>query len=180
MFRIADPFMFSAPHTSPVYVQIQTDTSKSFDVGPYDRTRFDLVEQFHPLQTASVATGEHLQELRRRVAAGVKSVQPTESTEEAVAVNAAVHDGSTDESAETPSLLRLVFGEWSAWSEWTPCVAGERSRVRACSSRRPALRVICHGDAKEVQKCFSTMDHQIPVASDPWTIEREISGDFKA
>ncbi|EYB81070.1 hypothetical protein Y032_0393g605 [Ancylostoma ceylanicum] len=104
------PLATAAPHNSPVYVQIQTDTSKSFDVGPYDRTRFDLVEQFHPLQTASVATGEHLQELRRRVAAGVKSVQPTEPTEESAAIDTAVHDGSTDESAEVPSLLREYPG----------------------------------------------------------------------
>ncbi|KAK6757525.1 hypothetical protein RB195_015378 [Necator americanus] len=168
------PLANAAPRSSPVHVQIETDTSKSFHLGPYDRTRFDLIEQFHPLQTAALATGEQL----KRRAEGVKSVQP-QPTEESEA-DSPLHDGSTDHATQTSGLLRLVFGEWSAWSEWTPCMAGERSRVRACSSRRPALRVICHGDAKEVQKCFSTFDAQIPVAKDPWTIEREISGDFKA
>ncbi|VDL86920.1 unnamed protein product, partial [Nippostrongylus brasiliensis] len=60
---------------SPVYIQVETDASKSFHLGPYDRTRFDLVEQFHPLQTASLANGDRLKELKKRVE-GVKSVQP--------------------------------------------------------------------------------------------------------
>ncbi|VDP51332.1 unnamed protein product [Heligmosomoides polygyrus] len=59
-------------------------------------------------------------------------------------------------------------------------MGGERSRVRACSSKRAAFRIVCHGDAKETQKCFSTTESRTPVAEDPWSIEREISGDFKA
>ncbi|KAE9413236.1 hypothetical protein Angca_002041, partial [Angiostrongylus cantonensis] len=59
-------------------------------------------------------------------------------------------------------------------------VGGERSRVRSCSAKIPALRIVCHGEAKEVRKCFSTQDQQVPVAKDPWTIEREITGDFKS
>ncbi|KAK6043837.1 hypothetical protein COOONC_18657 [Cooperia oncophora] len=73
----------------------------------------------------------------------------------------------------------LVFGEWSQWTEWTPCINGERSRVRACSSKRAALRIVCHGSAKEVQRCFSMVETHVPVAEDPWSIEREISGNFK-
>ncbi|VDM59524.1 unnamed protein product, partial [Angiostrongylus costaricensis] len=138
-----------APHVSPVHIQ---------DAGPYDRTRFDLVEQFHPLQTASVAK-EYLQELRRRIE-GVKSF--------------------LSEPMLAFSLSGLAFGDWSTWSTWTPCVGGERSRVRSCSAKIPALRIVCHGEAKEVRKCFSTQDQQVPVANDPWTIEREITGDFKS
>ncbi|CAJ0588251.1 unnamed protein product [Cylicocyclus nassatus] len=173
------PLTFAAPHNSPVYVRIETDPSKSFDVGPYDRTRFDLVEQFHPLQTASVATGEQLLEVKRRVA-GVKSHQPRFAMQDTAFDDSSVgNDGEALSPTESPDVIRLVFGEWSAWSDWTPCMSGERSRVRACSSRRPALRVVCHGDAKETQRCFySPLDAQIPVAKDPWTIEREISGDF--
>ncbi|WKY12265.1 hypothetical protein Q1695_003666 [Nippostrongylus brasiliensis] len=165
---------------SPVYIQVETDASKSFHLGPYDRTRFDLVEQFHPLQTASLANGDRLKELKKRVE-GVKSVQPEPAIieENFNAEEIAPQDGMTAPLASHQPPLRLVFGEWSAWSQWTPCVGGERSRIRACSSKRAALRIVCHGDAKETQKCFSAVDSYVPVAEDPWTIEREISGDFK-
>ncbi|KHJ76063.1 hypothetical protein OESDEN_24318, partial [Oesophagostomum dentatum] len=76
----------------------------SFNLGPYDRTRFDLVEQFHPLPTASVATGEHLQELRRRVS-GVKSIQTATALEHKPA-HQSLHDGSATISTETPDMIR--------------------------------------------------------------------------
>ncbi|VDL79402.1 unnamed protein product [Nippostrongylus brasiliensis] len=124
--------------------------------------------------------GDRLKELKKRVE-GVKSVQPEPAVIEDNfnAEEIAPQDGMTAPLASHQPPLRLVFGEWSAWSQWTPCVGGERSRIRACSSKRAALRIVCHGDAKETQKCFSAVDSYVPVAEDPWTIEREISGDFK-
>ncbi|VDM77806.1 unnamed protein product [Strongylus vulgaris] len=97
--------MGKSPRNSPVYVQIQTDTSKSFDVGPYDRTRFDLVEQFHPLQTASVATGEQLQEVKRRVA-GVKSVQPHFGIEDTSFDDLSINDGDATVTTKVPDVIR--------------------------------------------------------------------------
>ncbi|KJH50913.1 hypothetical protein DICVIV_02874 [Dictyocaulus viviparus] len=174
--------MRNAPQNSPVHIRIETDTSKSFDVGPYDRTRFDLIEQYHPLHTASIAKEEHLQELNHR-AEGVKSVQSQNQLTEAFIKDSFNGDDSKPESesvADFLSLHRIVFGEWSAWSDWTPCVGGERRRIRSCSSKKSAYRIVCHGEAKQSQKCFTTQDQYIPVAKDPWTIEREITGNFKA
>nr|CDJ91355.1 Hypothetical protein CBG09484 [Haemonchus contortus] len=173
------PYAIAAPESSPVHITIETDPSKSFYVGPYDRTRIDLIEEFHPLQTASVAQGAQLQELRRR-AAGVKSVNNQPTLVEASPVDFEMNDRDAVSSESSSKPQRIVFGEWSNWTEWTSCIAGERSRVRSCNSRRPALRIVCHGPAKEVQRCFSMIETHVPVAEDPWSIEREISGNFKA
>ncbi|PAV79051.1 hypothetical protein WR25_17836 [Diploscapter pachys] len=44
-----------------------------------------------------------------------------------------------------PEPESVVYGQWSAWSAYTPCSNGERTRVRTCLSRKYALKVICHG-----------------------------------
>ncbi|KAK5969205.1 hypothetical protein GCK32_019504, partial [Trichostrongylus colubriformis] len=92
------------PSDSPVHVLIDTDPSKSFYVGPYDRTRIDLVEQFHPLQTASVARGDQLRELRRK-AAGVRSFtkDPVLVDASPIASEIDMQDGNTVITGSSPS-----------------------------------------------------------------------------
>ncbi|VDO47952.1 unnamed protein product [Haemonchus placei] len=94
-----------APESSPVHITIETDPSKSFYVGPYDRTRIDLVEEFHPLQTASVAQGAQLQELRRR-AAGVKSVNNQPTLVEASPMDFEMNDRDAVSSESSPKPQR--------------------------------------------------------------------------
>ncbi|PAV85258.1 hypothetical protein WR25_18534 isoform B [Diploscapter pachys] len=76
-----------------------------------------------------------------------------------------------------PEPESVVYGQWSVWSAYTPCSNGERTRVRTCLSRKYALKVICHGVSIEVQRCFSSAETHVPVAQDPYSIEKEISGD---
>ncbi|KAK6025031.1 thrombospondin type 1 domain protein [Ostertagia ostertagi] len=145
---------------------IDTNPSKSFYVGPYDRTRIDLVEQ---------GTTSRIE----KEGCWRKISQKRANDWEASSIDAESRDDSEVFTETSTFPQRLVFGEWSHWTEWTPCMNGERSRIRACSSKRPALRIVCHGEAKEVQRCFSMVEAHIPVAEDPWSIEREISGNFK-
>ncbi|KAK6043838.1 hypothetical protein COOONC_18658 [Cooperia oncophora] len=98
----------AAPADSPVHVLIDTNPSKSFFVGPYDRTRIDLVEQFHPLQTASFAQGEQLQELRR--AAGVKSVTREPTFVEASPIDSETRDDNqVNTEASRPSRRSFMI-----------------------------------------------------------------------
>uniref|UniRef100_A0A8R1DTH7 Uncharacterized protein n=1 Tax=Caenorhabditis japonica TaxID=281687 RepID=A0A8R1DTH7_CAEJA len=156
------PLLSSAP------VSVNIDDQDAVNLGAYDRARFELVETFHPLQPASAVTNDQIAEVRAR-AAGVKQNEAAISIELPMAQIGGV--------STTPE--RLAFGEWTEWTNWSVCQNGERSRVRTCVSRRPALRVVCHGEAIEIEKCYvDAGEGHIPVASDPWSIEREISGDF--
>ncbi|CAI4222697.1 unnamed protein product [Auanema sp. JU1783] len=162
-------------HDSPILVTIDTDASKSLHLGPYDRTRFDLIETFHPLQTASVARADQIALLKQKAQA-----QGVKVSEGQVGSDAPAKDGEVLLHASKPEQVqeRVVFGEYTPWTAWTGCVNGERSRVRTCVSKRPGLKIVCHGPNKEVQNCFSTEEHFTAVAADPWTIEKEINGDF--
>ncbi|CAB3398926.1 unnamed protein product [Caenorhabditis bovis] len=153
---------------SPVVVNI--DDQSAVNLGSYDRARFDLGETFHPLQPASAVTDDQIASALRAKAAGVKNNE------------AIISIDVPTQTFGAPGLPeRLAFGEWTEWTAWTTCQNGERSRVRTCVSRRPALRVVCHGESIEIEKCYvDAGEGHIPVAADPWSIEREISGDFKA
>ncbi|CAJ0576984.1 unnamed protein product, partial [Mesorhabditis spiculigera] len=70
----------------------------------------------------------------------------------------------------------VVLGEYLEWGSWLACKDGERVRMRVCVSRRAARNIRCEGPSKESQACFSTDETNIPVMTDPWMIEREISG----
>ncbi|CAI5452649.1 unnamed protein product [Caenorhabditis angaria] len=151
---------------------VNLNDQAAVDLGSYDRARFELVETFHPLQIASAVSNDQIAEAIRAKAAGVR-----QQTDQQVAI-----------SIETPTEFtspnrpeRLAFGEWTEWTAWSICQNGEKSRVRTCVSRRPALKVVCHGESIEIAKCFvNAAEGHVAVASDPWSIEREISGDFKA
>ncbi|CAI2353428.1 unnamed protein product [Caenorhabditis sp. 36 PRJEB53466] len=157
------------PLITAVPVAVNIDDQAAVNLGSYDRARFELVETFHPLQLASAVTNDQIAEVRAK-AAGVKQ------NEAAISIELPTTQISGN-SARIPE--RLAFGEWTEWTAWSVCQNGERSRVRTCVSRRPALRVVCHGDAIEIEKCYvNAGEGHTRVAADPWSIEREISGDF--
>ncbi|CAD6197984.1 unnamed protein product [Caenorhabditis auriculariae] len=168
-FLLIPAIVFAAP--SPVSVQI--DNPEAVDVGSYDRARFSLTESFQPLHAASAANEDQVQAALRQRVAGVKNNEAT------IEIALPTVEVSNESQRNVPE--RLAFGEWTEWTAWSQCQNGEKSRVRTCVSRRLALRVVCHGESIEIQKCFvSASNNSIPVAKDPWTIEREISGDFRA
>ncbi|CAP29114.2 Protein CBG09484 [Caenorhabditis briggsae] len=162
-------FLALLPLITALPVSVNIDDQAAVNLGAYDRARFDLVETFHPLQPASAVSNDQIAEVRAK-AAGVKQNEASISID----LPTQILSGNL---ARTPE--RLAFGEWTEWTAWSVCQNGERSRVRTCVSRRPALRVVCHGDAIEIEKCYvDAGEGHIPVAADPWSIEREISGDF--
>ncbi|CAJ0569333.1 unnamed protein product, partial [Mesorhabditis spiculigera] len=152
---------------------------ESLHLGPYDQTRFDLIESYNPLATAGVAKGVDFAKIqiprRPRVKAnGVRNILNTGSDDSDLLGNA-VEQLETGENAPAAEN-GVVLGEYLEWGSWSACKDGERVRMRVCVSRRAARNIRCEGPSKESQACFSTDETNIPVMTDPWMIEREISG----
>ncbi|CAJ0960668.1 unnamed protein product, partial [Mesorhabditis belari] len=167
---------------SPVQVTILTDTAKEgLHLGPYDRTRFDLIESYNPLATAGFAKRVDTSNFKAKSVASRAKASGVRNIFSAVGEDSDLL-GNTVEAFEhqTPGQSinedGAVLGEYLEWGSWSNCVNGQRYRTRACVSRRAARRIRCDGAAKETQTCFSVEESNVRVASDPWTIEREISG----
>ncbi|GMT10695.1 hypothetical protein PFISCL1PPCAC_28579, partial [Pristionchus fissidentatus] len=160
----------SPPKGSGVIVSIENG-AKGLNVGSGDRAQFNLAEQYVPLSRAGKAVGD-LDALRVRLA-GVKNVQREQAPNSIV--DAPEDFFEAVDAPNFPTPVKLMDGEWQEWMSWSGCSNGFRTRIRACVASKPAWRVQCAGDAKESTPCFDTIK-KTAVASDPWTIEKEITG----
>uniref|UniRef100_A0AC35UHD2 Aldo_ket_red domain-containing protein n=1 Tax=Rhabditophanes sp. KR3021 TaxID=114890 RepID=A0AC35UHD2_9BILA len=90
-----------------------------------------------------------------------ETVQPTQT------------EGKIDITATKIKPIENYNGSrWLSWSQWSQCVNGERTRIRACL--RMGLEP-CFGSNVMVEKCLASANVPIAMAHDPWSIEKEIS-----
>uniref|UniRef100_A0A0N5AUC4 DUF4749 domain-containing protein n=1 Tax=Syphacia muris TaxID=451379 RepID=A0A0N5AUC4_9BILA len=124
-------------------------------------SRIDLSETYHPLSSAKATEGAKQLRPQARAYAPRPSIhfQPTVSIEKA-------------EEVQAQDKLPNNGSRWLPWSDWSECVNGEKIRYRSCI---PNANMNCVGMKIEKQPCSVAEPVEIPFASDPWAIEREIT-----
>uniref|UniRef100_A0A0N5BFM4 Secreted protein n=1 Tax=Strongyloides papillosus TaxID=174720 RepID=A0A0N5BFM4_STREA len=169
---------------NPLKAEVYKDNFHSLDVGGGDRLTFELDRPYQPLSPAGMIQDEgELQkkihfnpDYKPRILATKNTVTfSAEPSFETVNVNQNVENIENDMIKEGTSSdnRKKSSSRWLSWSQWSACVGGERTRIRAC--KRQGIEP-CFGTNIEIEKCVAIKKSpSIPMASDPWSIEKEIS-----
>uniref|UniRef100_A0A0N4ZQ50 Uncharacterized protein n=1 Tax=Parastrongyloides trichosuri TaxID=131310 RepID=A0A0N4ZQ50_PARTI len=178
----------SSERISPLKAEIYKDNSQSFFVGAGERITFDMERPFQPLSPAGKLEDNDKfnnkikfnPDYKPRILATKNTVtfsaepsfealplskdtQKIENIEKEINEDPSITDKPTDNSKS----------RWLSWSQWSSCVGGERTRIRAC--QRVGIEP-CFGSNIEVEKCIGIKNSPtIAMATDPWSIEKEIS-----
>uniref|UniRef100_A0AC34GD23 Uncharacterized protein n=1 Tax=Panagrolaimus sp. ES5 TaxID=591445 RepID=A0AC34GD23_9BILA len=184
-------------YCGPVQIRIETDNQSNFHLGPGHRQTFELIEEYKPLSLA-FNPKKQSKPVPKSVAAPPPPIPPRAPPSENVhfvnvdgkeirivdvpqsGLGRMPKDCTKDEKKQNvlaSSTFQITPAEekshWLEWTRWSPCVNGERMRIRSCLEVND---IKCKGSNTDTQKCYSFMQSDIPFAKDPMVIEKEILG----
>uniref|UniRef100_A0A914QLM0 Uncharacterized protein n=1 Tax=Panagrolaimus davidi TaxID=227884 RepID=A0A914QLM0_9BILA len=190
-------------YAGPVQVRIETDNQSNFHLGPGHKQTFELIEEYKPLSLAFNPKKQSKPVPKSKAAPPppVPSRAPLPPSENVHFLNVGgkeirivdvpqsglgrmpkdcTKDGEKQQKQNITTSSTFQISQateershWLEWTRWSPCVNGERMRIRSCLE---VNNIKCEGSNTETQKCYSFMQSDIPFAKDPMVIEKEILG----
>uniref|UniRef100_A0A0K0E9V4 Uncharacterized protein n=1 Tax=Strongyloides stercoralis TaxID=6248 RepID=A0A0K0E9V4_STRER len=173
---------------NPLKAEIYKDNFHSLNVGSGDRIIFQLDRPYQPLSPAGVIQEKgniqnkiHFNpDYKPRILATKNTVTVVE--EPSIQTFQGNHNLKENDTIDKklPEDITLSndnqkssSSRWLSWSQWSLCIDGERTRIRAC--KRQGIEP-CFGTNIQTEKCVSIKEpSKVVMATDPWSIEKEIS-----
>ncbi|CEF62414.1 Thrombospondin, type 1 repeat-containing protein [Strongyloides ratti] len=172
---------------NPLKAEIYKDNFHSLNVGSGDRIIFQLDRPYQPLSPAGMIQDKgdiqnkiHFNpDYKPRILATKNTVTfAVEPSIKTIQVNSNVNNNENIEKNLPEDITvsddkQPTASRWLSWSQWSSCISGERTRIRAC--KRQGIEP-CFGTNIQTEKCVTIKTPtKVAMATDPWSIEKEIS-----